>query len=215
MLESRQGTLIVLEGGEGCGKDANIAALQDRYRDRADVVFTREPGGTEIGERLRELVLHHDSSGMAIEAELMVFLAARAQLMHEVIRPALSAGTHVIANRFALSTVAYQIYRHERHEHLPLLELASKHVVGDVVPHYVLLDVPPEVGLARVAARKGERTRMDDEPIELHARVRQGYHEAVQAYPHTIVDATKPLAEVQEVVAAYVASCIDRYINTV
>jgi len=198
MGESRQGKLIVLEGGEGSGKDANMAHLEAMFAERDDVLFTREPGGTAIGERIRSLLMDHSSTQMSFQSELLLFLAARAQLMDEVIRPALSAGTHVLANRFGLSTVAYQIYRAERHEHRDFLNMVSVQVVGNVVPFYVLLDVDPHVGIARTQTRKGEITRFDVEPIEVHTRVRQGYHDAVRDFPHVIVDASRPLREVQK-----------------
>jgi len=199
-----RGVFIVLEGGEGCGKDANIAYLKERYRDRSDVLFTREPGGTAIGERIREVLMDHASSAMAVEAELFLFLAARAQLVREVVRPALRTGTHVVANRFGLSTVAYQVYRTGRHEYRPFLDAMSAQVLGDLRPHYVLLDVDPAVGVARARARPERTTRFDVEPLEVHQRVRDGYREAVRAHPHTIIDAGRPLAEVREEVYAYV-----------
>ena len=204
-----RGKLIVLEGGEGVGKDENIRHLEHVCADRADVVFTREPGGTVLGERIRSVLMDRTATEMAVETELLLFLAARAQLMQEIVRPALARGQHVIANRFGLSTVAYQIYRHERFEHRSLLDELTRHVVGEVVPHYILLDLTPEVGLARVRDRAGEVTRFDVEPTELHHRVRRGYHEAVKAYPHVIVDAARPLAEVQEAVVKHVLDFMD------
>lgn len=200
----REGVFIVLEGGEGSGKDANIAYLKERYRDRSDVLFTREPGGTAIGERIRDVLMDHASRTMTIEAELFLFLAARAQLVREVVRPALLSGTHVVANRFGLSTVAYQIYRTGRHEYRSFLDSMSTEVLGDLRPHYILLDVDPVVGVARARARSDVATRFDVEPLEAHRRVREGYHEAIRSHPHTIIDAGRPLVEVREEVCAYV-----------
>ncbi|MBP9749968.1 MAG: dTMP kinase [Candidatus Pacebacteria bacterium] len=206
MQDTRRGMLIVLEGGEGSGKDANIAYLQEKLAHRDDILFTREPGGTVIGEGIRAVLMDHGSHGMSVETELLMFMAARAQLMHEVIRPALEAGSHVVANRFGLSTVAYQIYRKERHEYRDFLNILSTQVVGDVTPHYVLLDVAPEVGIARTKSRNGEITRFDVEPLEVHERVRQGYHDAIRDFPHVVIDANRELEIVNEDVYKYVSS---------
>src|SRR3989338_2839019 len=140
---------MILEGGEGSGKDTQIALLKKRL-DTERTVFTREPGGTVVGEKLRSIVL---STEMQPETEMLIFLAARAELVRTVIRPALNAGKLVISNRFGLSTIAYQIYGRERFDMTPLLESASMFIIGDLEAHYILLDVPPEIGLGRVEKR--------------------------------------------------------------
>lgn len=207
---STSGVFIVLEGGEGCGKDANVEALWQRLALRRDVVFTREPGGTKIGERIRNILMDPQHNDMSVETELLLFLASRATLLDRVIRPALSAGKHVISNRFALSTIAYQIYRTGRHEYRSFLDDVSARIMGDLVPHYILLDVSPQVGLARVRARADGETRFDQEALETHERVRRGYLEAVQAYPHTIIDAAQPLQEVR----SQVVTEVERLLHT-
>lgn len=203
------GKFIVFEGGEGSGKDANIELLQARLRDRNDIVYTREPGGTLIGEQVRSILMDPANVKMSVETELLLFLASRAELLEEVVRPALARGLHVISNRFALSTIAYQIYRKERHEYRSFLDEVSGRLLADVTPHYLLLDVSPEVGLARVRRRAGELTRFDREAVEVHRRVREGYHDAVAAFPHVIVDAERPLPEVHKDVHAYVTRMLD------
>ncbi|HQU07525.1 MAG: dTMP kinase [Parcubacteria group bacterium 21-54-25] len=201
-MSKRKGTFIAFEGGDGSGKDTVIAELRRQYADRDDLVFTREPGGTVIGEKVRELLLSKDTTGMSFKTELLLFLAARAQLLNEVIIPALQADKTVVANRFGLSTIAYQIYGRGREEHLPFLQSASAFVVGKWAPDvYILLDVPPTVGLARVASRAEETTRFDDERQAFHERVRNGYLKHVSNMNTQyvqIVDASEPLIQVQK-----------------
>lgn len=203
-----KGKFIVLEGGEGSGKDTHIARLKEKYAGREDIVFTREPGGTQIGERIRALLLSKESVGMQVRTELLLFLAARAQLMEEIIVPALTEGKTVISNRFGLSTIAYQIYGRERKEYLSFLSQLSDFVVGEHRPDaYILLDVTPEVGLARVQARADENTRFDDEALAFHARVRNGYTSHVGDFGTPfVVNADRDLESVWRDVEKAVAS---------
>src|SRR3989344_8068880 len=112
-----KGTFIVFEGGEGSGKDTLINLIKEKYTDR-DFVYVRDPGGTPLGEKIRSLVLGKESTGTDMRAELLLFLAARAELVGKVIAPALEAGKTVIANRFTLSTIAYQIYGRKQLDYL-------------------------------------------------------------------------------------------------
>lgn len=197
---------IVFEGGEGSGKDTHIDLLREHFRDRSDIVYTREPGGTTIGERIRAVLMDPDHAHMAVETELLMFLASRAQLLAEVIRPALAQGQHVISNRFALSTVAYQIFRKERPQYRRFLDAISTELMSDIDPHYVLLDVEPKTGLARARARTEAATRFDLEEVDVHERVRVGYHDAIQAFSHVIVDANRPLPEVHADVRTHITN---------
>lgn len=196
------GRFIAFEGGEGSGKDTQIERLKQKHFGRDDIVFTREPGGTDIGEKIRSLLLSPDSRDMGVKAELLLFLAARAQLVKEVIRPALSSGKTVISNRFELSTIAYQVYGRQRYEYLPFLLETGKFIAGsdDCGPGaYILLDVAPETGLARVAMRNDGMTRFDAETVQFHRRVRRGYLEHVKACRyHKVINAEAPLEEVSK-----------------
>jgi dTMP kinase len=204
------GKFIVFEGGEGSGKDTQIDRLKAKYADRDDVVFTREPGGTIMGEKIRSLLLSKDSK-MEVPTELLLFLAARAQLVREVIRPAIQNRKLVISNRFALSTIAYQIFGREKYQFLPFLLQAGEFVANNCIPdEYILLDVTPEVGLARVEARNDGKTRFDAESLEFHRRVRDGYLEHVRiGQYHKIIDADLPLDEVSRLVDAEMAQFIN------
>lgn len=201
------GKFIVFEGGEGSGKDTHIERLKPLY---PDAVFTREPGGTKIGERIRELLLSKQSTDMKVRTELLLFLAGRAQLIEEVIAPALVAGKIVISNRFGLSTIAYQIYGRERQEYLPFLREVSAFVIGQYIPNAcVLLDVTPLVGLERTKQRSEEPTRFDEEKLAFHERVREGYKKHVHEFGTPfIINADEPLESVWSNVQKAVASVL-------
>ncbi len=199
------GRFIVFEGGDGAGKDTQIELLRaeiERRGDSAKYLFVRDPGSTEIGTRLREIVLH--DKRVSRTAELLMYLAARVQLAEEKIRPALEAGITVISNRFDLSTIAYQIYGRERLELLSFVKQMSEYALGGVRPDTVLLlDCPPDIGLRR-AAQAGELDRFEQEKLAFHDRVRAGYHAHIAEYPvHHVIDATRSVDEVhREVLGA-------------
>ncbi len=191
---SKRGKFIAFEGGEGSGKDENINRLKKKFAGRDDIVFTREPGGTVQGEQLRSFLLTPRERKIDVARELVIFVAARAILIEEVIAPAIDAGKSVISNRYHLSTLAYQIHARERLNYLPLLQEMSSVVVQDFLPDkYLLMDVEPEVGIARVRKRGDGMTSFDAEEISFHHRVRQGYLKHIGDYKHCIIDANQPL----------------------
>lgn len=197
----KRGKFIAFEGGEGSGKDTMIDRLKAKYDGCSNVIFTREPGGTKVGEKIRSVLLDPDSKPMSVRTEILLFVAARNQLIAQVVAPALAQGKTVISNRFGLSTEAYQIYGRERLQYLPVLQKLTEEFVGDYRPRYVLLNVTPEVGLRRVASRNDGKTRFDAESLAFHRRVREGYLKSVVGYNHTIIDADQPLETVWSEVA--------------
>jgi dTMP kinase len=200
-----RGKFIALEGGEGSGKDTMVERLKHQYAGREDIIFTREPGGTKGGELIRAVLLDSENR-ITAESEIRLFLAARLQLVTQVIAPALAQGKTVVSNRFRLSTIAYQIYGRERKGCLPLLkELEGELGLRQYVPLYILLDVLPEVGLKRVENRNDGKTRFDAENLAFHARVREGYLNNVSAPGCVVIDANKPLEDVWTQVRATVA----------
>ena len=203
----KRGKFIVFEGGEGSGKDTHIERLKPLY---PKAVFTREPGGTKIGERIRELLLSKKSAEMEVRTELLLFLAARAQLIEEVIAPALQAGKMVVSNRFGLSTIAYQIYGRQRQAYLPFLREVSGFVIGEYIPNAcLLLDVTPTVGLERTKKRLEASTRFDEEKLAFHEQVREGYKRHVAEFGRPIlIDADKSLEDVWSEVKKAVASVV-------
>ena len=170
---------LTFEGGEGCGKSTQIQRLAERLRALGrEVVVTREPGGTEIGEQLRHL-LQFSAAGhrLVSESELLLFAASRAQLVRELIRPALDRGAIVLADRFLDSTTVYQGVARRID---PAEVAAINHfAVGPTLPDLTfLLDLPPALARARLAARPqppGAPDRMEQQPAEFYEAVRRGY----------------------------------------
>jgi len=190
-----RGLFVVLEGGEGAGKSTLARTLATRLEAAGHtVVATREPGGTAAGERVRELL----SLPLTPWAEAFAFLAARAQIVAEVIRPALERGSVVISDRFAASTFAYQGYG--RGLDLDLLRAANAAATGGLEPDItLLLSVPAAVGLAR-QARHDDRVLTGAEALAFHTRVHAGYAalmgEAAAGQHWQVLDATRPEGEV-------------------
>jgi len=184
----KRGVFLSFEGGEGSGKSLQARRLAEALTERGrDVVLTREPGGTAAGERIRDILLHAREIPLSPEAQVLLFSSARAQLVREVIRPALDAGKIVIADRFFDSTVAYQGHGHG----VPLQAISevTALAVGTLVPDRTfLLDVPVEVGLARSGWRAEARwDRFEADATELHVRVREAYLRLAAAEPRRFV----------------------------
>lgn len=189
---------ITLEGPEGSGKTSHLPDLADFLReDGWNVLTTREPGGTAIGDQVRQVLMRNDNTAMNPRAETLLFLAARAQLVNEVIRPALAAGTVVISDRYGDSTLAYQGYGHGND--LDTIRQMLAFATGGLTPDLtVLLDVDPAVGLRRKKS-VGEWNRMDAYQLEFHQRVRAGYLELARQEPRrwVVLDASLPREMVQ------------------
>ncbi|MFQ5380439.1 MAG: dTMP kinase [Dehalococcoidia bacterium] len=206
------GLFIALEGGEGAGKTTLLEGLSQRLqRAGLDVVAVREPGGTRFGERAREILATEDLSPWA---EALTFLAARAELVERVLRPVLSQGGAVICDRFAASTFAYQGYG--RGLDITALKLANRIATGDLAPDLtVLLDIDPNVGLARKEGEQGA-VRTGNEGLEFHRRVREGFLELSLAAPAGTwvkIDASLPAAEVIEKVWGVVSPRLHRLVK--
>ena len=193
----RHGTLVTLEGGEGSGKSTQAEALAALMREqRYTVVLTREPAGTELGDVIKGIF----QRGIAVtaESELFLFGAARAQHVRDVIRPALVRDEVVLCDRYTDSTLAYQGYG--RGLNLDHLRAVNHIATQGLPPHFtILLDVPPEAGLAR----KDHECLGDSigkEPLEFHERVRVGYLELARRDPKrfAVVDASLPSEQVTE-----------------
>ena len=179
------GLFITFEGGEGCGKSTQIAALKARLEAIGKtVVQTREPGGTALGESVRSLLQHDDEGqGMSPEAELLLFAASRAQHVRELIAPAIAQGQIVLSDRFLDSTTVYQGVA--RAIDSKKVETINQFAIGDTTPDLtILIDLSPEIGLARVHARSdGQLDRMENEAIEFFQAVRQGYLDLAKSEP--------------------------------
>lgn len=192
------GLFITLEGPEGAGKSTNRDYLAERLRAAGcDLLLTREPGGTLLAERIRELLLAPSAEPMAADTELLLVFAARAQHLAQVIRPALAAGKVVLCDRFTDATYAYQGGgRGLAAERIAVLE---QFVQGELRPDLTLVfDLPVEVGLARAAAR-GRLDRFEQEAQDFFEAVRQTYLARARLAPqrYRLLDAAQPLAAVQ------------------
>ncbi|TLP72034.1 dTMP kinase [Pseudomonas nitroreducens] len=192
------GLFITLEGPEGAGKSTNREYLAERLRERGiEVQLTREPGGTPLAERIRELLLDPSDEKMAVDTELLLVFAARAQHIAQVIRPALERGAVVLCDRFTDATYAYQ----GGGRGLPVERIAQLEgfVQGGLRPDLTLVfDLPVEIGLSRAAAR-GRLDRFEQEGRAFFEAVRNTYLERARAEPgrYHILDAAQSLAEVQ------------------
>jgi dTMP kinase len=204
LLTRIRGSLLTFEGGEGAGKSTLIAALADRLVSEGglapvDLVRVREPGGTALGEGIRE-ILKRPEAVICPAAEALLFTACRAELVDEVVRPALAAGKVVLCDRYADSTVAYQ--RGGRGLPADLVAAANRLACGDTAPALtVLLDLDPADGLARASRRDaGKPDRLESLDLGFHRRVRDTYRALAAAEPARFLtlDATLPPAAVAE-----------------
>jgi dTMP kinase len=197
-MADARGRFIVLEGGDGAGKSTVQAALAARLRERGcEVVETREPGGTPLGERIRALILESRGVGDAL-TELLLFEAARAHLVATVVRPALERGAVVLCDRYAASSIAYQ--GAGRGLGRDVVERASAIATQGIAPDLtLLLDVPVDVGLARRAGG-GDANHFDNEAVAFHERVRAAYLELARESASTwvVVDGSQPVERVVE-----------------
>lgn len=199
------GRLISLEGGEGAGKSTLLAGLREHFAHAGiDVLYAREPGGTPVGEAIRGLVLDAAHRDMAVETELLLMFAARAQLVREVLRPALAAGRWVLCDRFTDASYAYQ----GGGRGVPAARIAEleRIATGGLTPDLtLLLDLPVASGRARASQRGGGRDRIEAEQDDFFGRVRAAYLARARAEPDRfrVVDASRPAdAVLRDAVAA-------------
>ena len=195
-----KGYFIVIEGCEGAGKSTACATVKDYflnlgYKDE-DIILTREPGGTEISEKIRKILKEDHQEKMCSKTELLLMYAARNQLVESIIKPSIEQGKIVIGDRHDLSSIAYQ--GAGRGIDRTLIDDIRKIVLGDFRPNLTLvLDLPPEVGLGR-AQRRGELDRFEKENIDFFNRIRNCFLEEAKKDPENIlvIDAAKDLETV-------------------
>jgi len=197
-----RGKFITFEGGEGCGKSTQVRRLRDELeKSGIEVVLTREPGGTVLSEEIRRLIKDQLDDPPCDRSELLLFLAARAQLVRNVIRPALAAGKWVVSDRFSDSTKAYQGYG--RGLSLDVIETVNAFACEGLRPDLtILLDVTPETSRTRLRQREGVTQtvadRIEQAGEAFHARLRRGFAEMAAAEPDRIktVDANGDVEDV-------------------
>jgi dTMP kinase len=207
----KRGAFISLEGVEGVGKSTNVAFTAHAVRQAGyEVVTTREPGGTQLGERVREWILNGDHGKLSPEIEVLLMFAARARHLDEVIRPALAAGRWVVCDRFTDATMAYQ--GGGRGANPALLETLKTEIQDGLEPDLtLLLDAPLDVGASRIDTRALDHFEREQRPF--FERVRATYLSLAEQYPARIkvVDAALPLAQVQSQIGMEVTALVNRF----
>ena len=205
---------ITLEGPEGSGKSSQLPDLAEFLRGQGwDVLTTREPGGTPIGDQIRQILMRLDNQELHPRTEILLFLASRAQLVEQVIKPALREGKLVLCDRFGDSTMAYQGYGHGLNLDTlrTMLDFATDKLKPDLT---LLLDVDVETGLQR-KRKEDEWNRLDAYALAFHQRVREGYHELCRQEPERwrVIDAMQPKEAVQLALRQAVMQFLQEKIN--
>ena len=205
---------ITLEGPEGSGKSSQLPDLAEFLRGQGwDVLTTREPGGTPIGDQIRQILMRLDNQELHPRTEILLFLASRAQLVEQVIKPALREGKLVLSDRFGDSTLAYQGYGHgiDFATMRAMLAFATDNLKPDLT---LLLDVDVEIGLQR-KRKEDEWNRLDAYELAFHQRVRDGYHELCRQEPERwrVIDAMQPKEAVQIALRQAVMQFLQEKIN--
>lgn len=209
-MDMNKGKFITFEGPDGSGKTGQLDILAEEFiQSGYPILRTREPGGTPIGDQIRATLLDLKNTEMIDRAEALLYQAARAQLVDEIIKPHLAQGGVVISDRYADSTLAYQGYGHQNT--VASLEGIIAYATGGLIPDLtILLDLAPEVGLQR-RLDAGGFNRLDSYDIEFHRRVRKGYLKLVEADPSRwiVVAADQPFESVQ----AEIRSILQTHLN--
>lgn len=205
--------MLVCDGSNGAGKTTVIKGIEAYLTSKGyEVVLTREPGGTEIGEKIREVILNPETPQMTDIAELMLFGAARAQHIEEKIKPALAAGKVVISDRFDAATFSFQHYA--RGIDLKVIKTINDLALNGFKPDMnIILDLEPELGLQRVQQRGEGLDRLEDEKIDFLKRARDGYLAQANAQPElfTVVDARHSQEQVLQQCLKAVDNLVMRY----
>jgi len=196
-----EGIFITMEGPDGSGKTTQIDLLKKYLEHRGyDIVIAREPGGTTIGEAIREIILNPDYKEMGHMTELLLYASARAQLVNQVIKPALAEGKAVICDRFVESSAVYQGIG--RGLGVDTVYEVNNFALGDVKPKLtIFMDLDAEDGIKR-KKKQAELDRMEQEDLSFHKRVVEGYRQLAKLYPERIVpiNATLPIDEIHSMI---------------
>lgn len=205
----REGYFISFEGGDGSGKSTQIQILREFLEEKGyDVILTREPGGTPISEKIRSIILDKANSEMDDMTEALLYAAARAQLVSQIIRPALEEGKVVICDRFVDSSMAYQAYARGLGDSVKTINAFA---VGDCMPDLtILLKVNPQVGSSRIGNR--ERDRIELASSDFHKKVYEGYLQLEKLYPERIVgiDAADTIENISGIISERIAGLLER-----
>lgn len=205
-----RGKFITLEGGEGAGKTTHLNLIRAYLESKQiDVVLTREPGGTPLAEKIRDLLLKIQDEKVSQETELLLMFASRAQHLSELILPALNSGRWVLCSRFTDSSYAYQ--GGGRGINSNKIKVLENFVQGNFQPDLTFyFDLPPELGMAR-AKNRGELDRIEREELNFFERVRQAYLSRAQEYPDRfrVIDASQSIQKVSEALQYYLTEFLN------
>jgi len=210
LSKKNRGFFITFEGIEGSGKSTQIDLLARHLREKGhDVVVTRDPGGTELGDNIRDILLDPEFSSMDSYTELFLYAASRAQLVIEVIEPALKAGKIVLCDRFTDSTIAYQGFG--RGLSFDRIETLNRWAAKEILPQLtIILTIPAQDGLDR--ATRDSIDRIEEESIDFHQRVENGYNKLAQEHPGRIcvIDASGSRDEIQRHIVRIVEEFLEK-----
>jgi dTMP kinase len=209
-MPNKRGRFITLEGGEGVGKTTNVPFIKNYLESRnIPIVVTREPGGTQLAEKIRDLLLSKSDEALTGQTEILLMFAARSQHLNHVIKPALAQGQWVLCDRFTDATYAYQ--GGGRGLSVSVIQWLENFVQGELRPDLtLLLDIPVEIGMARAKSRGGDLDRFESEHIQFFNRIRQMYLQQAAQYPGRmkVIKADQPLADVQQAILKTLATLL-------
>ncbi len=199
------GLFITMEGADGAGKSTQIERLKGYLSNKGyDIILCREPGGTRVSEAIRQVILNPEYDEMSNMTELMLYASARAQLVEQVIRPAIEEGKVVICDRFIDSSAVYQGIA--RGMGIDLVYEVNRFAIGDTMPDVtILLDVKGGTGISR-KKEQAELDRIEREALDFHEKVSQGYRDLAKRYPERIhqIDGTQTIEEIHEQIVAVI-----------
>ena len=212
-----KGKFITFEGGEGTGKSTQIKMLSEYLKQKdKDIVLTKEPGGTPLGQELRKMLITGDKDKMDAVTEALLFFADRHNHLVSKVWPAMEIGQWVLSDRFADSTFAYQYYGHQGRVSKENLDALYKIAVGDFKPDLtIILDIDPKIGLDRslkkAAGEEIKEVRFESIDIDFHYRLREGFLKIANNDPHrcVVLDANKPIDELHKDIVALVSARFD------
>ena len=199
------GRFVVIEGGEGAGKSSLVATLKSRLP--YTYVFTREPGGTDAAEELRNTIVAKRAAPLDVLTQILLFAAARREHMQKVVLPALARGQHVICDRFSASTYAYQVVAGAGAAYKDFFNIVDDLVRAGTEPGlWVFLDIEPAIGLARKSSSGDVLNAFDEKDLAFHEAVRRGMKEYLAPRRHVVIDASKSKEEVLKEVMTSVSA---------
>ena len=207
-----KGLFITLEGGDGAGKSTQMDNIEKYFNERGfECIRTREPGGTPIGEKIREILLDPSNKEMTSVTEMMLYASSRAQHVRELIRPAMESGKVVICDRYVDSSVAYQTYGRDLGD---MVKAVNQYAVDEVMPDITFwMDINPEAGRERIGMREDSSLdRLEREKLDFHYKVYDGYKRICESEPERVkrIDATKTIEEIKDEIYGHLEELCSR-----